>query len=378
MTKYILACVCVVAFAIGCGELGAPPPPTLPEGTNGWYLQTEVFDTVTNLQGPENNVTISGVLVNSQGNNGDGSPFEVTTNFAGEAAIPRLAPAIWSIEWVNDAGEDATDANLCDGEAIDLQVYPATTSYVICYIHQGILDTAPPFFQFAPNPLYESTPPSVGQIWGSGMSTASGMPLVQYYSSADGTLVAQENASYVSSDGTYMQIPSFDISQLSGGTYFGFIDNAVPGGYAFIGSADTEMAVTTDFCRYRNPYSNDYYYTTSCYAPGFVFEGVQSTIFTAQISDTVPFYELYNYGLGMHFYTASWQEMYNCVTYYGWTYEGVVGYIGLDQIGGTTPLYRMSKSNGSHLFTTNWSEVQNAVWYYGFVYEGVAGYVPWE
>ena len=58
------------------------------------------------------------------------------------------------------------------------------------------------------------------------------------------------------------------------------------------------------------------------------------------------------------------------------TYITVPGYIALGQFGGTTPLYRLSKTNGSHLYTTSWAEVQNAARYYGFVYEGVAGYVP--
>jgi hypothetical protein len=55
------------------------------------------------------------------------------------------------------------------------------------------------------------------------------MPLVQYYT-LDGTLVGQENATSIASNGTWMQIPAFNISQLPAGTYAAFVNNAASGG----------------------------------------------------------------------------------------------------------------------------------------------------
>lgn len=105
------------------------------------------------------------------------------------------------------------------------------------------------------------------------------------------------------------------------------------------------------------------------------YEGVSYHIFTAQIEDTEPFYQLYNPGIAKYFYTANYDEMHNLVTYYGWTYNGVLGYAAHNQTGGTVPLYRSYAADGDHLFTTSWAETVQAVQVYGYVYEGIADYV---
>jgi len=381
MLKFaFLACM---VFLTGC-----PGPnntqPEVPAGMVGFYLQTWVADFTIPTTGREAYVTVTGNWDhNIQSNPGSTQPFQQQTDNTGLEVVLRAAPATWKITWNSDGGF-SQNGHLCNG----LFNYFASEQYqemdVTCEIFGGSINIAgaAPTFVFSPEPVYQNAPPSVGTIGGGNagsLTTTYGMPVVQYYDTS-GTLQAQESASYVSPDGTWMQISAFDISQLSAGFYIGYIYNVnSSGGLDSVGVVQTDLATSIPWCRFRNPSSGDYFYDTYCSTPsGYVYEGVASYLFTSQIEDTVPLYRLMNPSLGMHFYTASYDEMYNDVNYYGWVYESTPGYVAFDQIGGTTPLYRLSKNNGSHLFTTSWSEVQSATWNYGFVYEGVAGYVPMQ
>jgi hypothetical protein len=55
-------------------------------------------------------------------------------------------------------------------------------------------------------------------------------------------MVGQENATSVASNGTWMQIPAFNISQLPAGTYAAFVNNAASGGgYTYIGTGAVQV-----------------------------------------------------------------------------------------------------------------------------------------
>jgi hypothetical protein len=318
--------------------------------------------------------------------------FLETNGQALASYVGGRAPAQWTVYWGGYGGPlpETIDEQVADNcgptgptgisDYTTGPIFSTGINPIACnYVQGGGVILGAGGFGFSPTPAYVSAPPSSGTVYGSGFSTTHGMPMLQYFN-LNGTYVTQENASYVSPDGTVLTVPGGSLSTLPNGTYAGLVNNInADGSLNYIGAAQAEIAVTIPLYRYRNVSDNDYFYQTVYSTPGgYVYEGVASYLFTAQMADTLPLYRLYSPGLNMHFYTDSYNEMYNCVYYYGWRYEGIPGYIALTQINGTTPLYRLSKNNGSHLFTTNWAEVQNAARYYGFVYEGVAGYVPMQ
>jgi hypothetical protein len=223
--------ICFLSFTLGCGD--GTPAPNCPEGSGCWYLATEWQDASTGFGGPEPGVWIDGVWVPPDwvGAVGDESPFRQQTNFAGDATIVRRAPATWSLKW--ESSNDQTSA--CDGQAVQANVSPGLTRYLVCKVSGGGIETAVAA-GFSPNPVYTYAPPATGTVTGSGFSQAYGMPLVQYYS-PNGTLVAQETATSVSSDGTSMVIPGFGTSTLPAGSYLGYVSNAGPNGtLSIIGS----------------------------------------------------------------------------------------------------------------------------------------------
>ena len=82
----------------------------------------------------------------------------------------------------------------------------------------------------APSGVDLSTPPASAMITGQGMSTAYGMPRVDYYDSL-GYLVGSSTATYLSEDGTQMQAPVPDLSHVWSGQYQIIVTNAQPEGY---------------------------------------------------------------------------------------------------------------------------------------------------
>jgi hypothetical protein len=124
---------------------------------------------------------------------------------------------------------------VCDGKVASGPVAPGTPSFLICGFREGTVTPASGF-AVSPNPVYTCAPPANGTITGSGLSLAYGMPVVQYFS-PDGTLIGQESATSVSSDGTSMVVPGFGTSTLAAGSYLGFVSNAGPNGkLSIIGS----------------------------------------------------------------------------------------------------------------------------------------------
>lgn len=79
-----------------------------------------------------------------------------------------------------------------------------------------------------------------------------------------------------------------------------------------------------------------------------------------------PFYRFFNNR--DHFYTENWAEGAGA----GYNYEGVAGYLGLSNEGGTAPFYRsLNSANGDHFYSKSWAEVHT----HGYSYDGVAGYI---
>ena len=70
----------------------------------------------------------------------------------------------------------------------------------------------------SPSSMDAAAPPDTFQMTGTGFSAAYGMPHVDLYDEF-GNIVAQTYATYVSSDGTTMQVPGSVVSYLSSAAY---------------------------------------------------------------------------------------------------------------------------------------------------------------
>jgi hypothetical protein len=237
--KWLLL-LCLIAGVIVSCENNAPPtlPPVTPGG--GFILQTSV---TINGSLP---ITAPGVTVEGEwqsdepGAAGDPSTFTVTTNALALASLSgKRAPAVWKLTWLGGG-----PASACTGVVAENTVQLNELAVFLCIIQTNSSGTSSAAaFSLAPNPVYTGAPPSGGTVIGSGLSTTYGMPLVQYYT-LDGTLIAQENATSVASNGTWMQIPAFNISQLPGGTYAAFVNNAASGGgYTYLGTGAVQVVV---------------------------------------------------------------------------------------------------------------------------------------
>jgi hypothetical protein len=231
--------VCLIGLAIVSCE--SNPPTTLPPVTpgGGFIIQSLVsYNGGPSL--PEPDVDIYNQwMSDDSGAAGDPSAFTVITNALGLAtAGGKRAPATWRFTW-QEAADPNT--NVCNGKHIDEDVALNETADVECAVTQIVILSVPTFSLY-PNPVYISSPPSTGTVYGTGLTTTYGMPLVQYYT-MDGTLAGQENANSVSPNGTSAQIAAFNVSQLPHGAYASFVSNAASGGtYTYIGNGAVNVS----------------------------------------------------------------------------------------------------------------------------------------
>lgn len=98
------------------------------------------------------------------------------------------------------------------------------TKNVECLVTFGFLVSS------SPSSIDLQSPPPSFTITGSGFSTASGMPRIEYYDQYSGTLVASTTASWVSSDGSQLGAYTPDLSSVSSGTYSLVVSNINPDG----------------------------------------------------------------------------------------------------------------------------------------------------
>ena len=173
------------------------------------------------MANPAPDVTVAGSWVS--GGLGIINPFENSTNSQGLVFEPGLAaPAIWKFSWV------AGNPTRCDGSTPENAPVTSLGTVVLVCLSSGVGVGSE--FSISPNTVYAPAAPSSAACYQQRIPVATyGMPLVQYYS-PNGTLVAQETATSVSSDGTSIQISpsSIDFSTLPAGIYAGVISNAGP------------------------------------------------------------------------------------------------------------------------------------------------------
>jgi subtilisin family serine protease len=154
------------------------------------------------------------------------------------------------------------------------------------------------------------------------------------------------------------------LSGVSGGT---------PNLLLYTGSGGGQPGGRTAIHRTYNPNNHDHMYghdpnegaIYGYYAEGVNYFYLQST----QDGNHVPLYRCYTWWNGDHFLTTD----PGCE---GSTNEGVLGHIATWQVGGTVPLYRLiNYGNGDIFYTTDYNESLYAQWYYGYTDQGVTGYV---
>lgn len=110
-------------------------------------------------------------------------------------------------------------------------------------------------FASSPDTVDITAPPATGTISGSGIDPSYGMPKVGYYDET-GTLVAEQTASYVASDGSALQGPVPDFSSSYNGTYTLLVSNInSDGSSTIIGSA--YINVTGFYIEPPPPYEED-------------------------------------------------------------------------------------------------------------------------
>jgi subtilisin family serine protease len=166
----------------------------------------------------------------------------------------------------------------------------------------------------------------------------------------------------------------------SPGTVAGaIVGNATASRLSGVGTGSPNLLLYTLFgggrttvYRLYNPYRHDHLYSHTSnegYQYGYNLEGIAFYLASAPATGHVALYRCYRPSALTHFLSTD----AGCE---GWTTEGSMGYIATTQLSGTVPLYRLFRSAYQGTFyTTSWPEADYAATWYGFSHQGVTGYV---
>ena len=137
-------------------------------------------------------------------------------------------------------------------------------------------------------------------------------------------------------------------------------------------------SATIPIFRMYSPSNKDHFYTTSYneYSTiavnfGYTQEGILGYIYSSPLAGTIPIYRMWSPSNKDHFYTTSYNEYSTTAVNYGYKQEGILGYAQA----GTIPMYRMwSPGDTDHFYTTNYNEYTTTAVNYGYKQEGILGY----
>ncbi|KZT03641.1 uncharacterized protein LAESUDRAFT_814511 [Laetiporus sulphureus 93-53] len=138
------------------------------------------------------------------------------------------------------------------------------------------------------------------------------------------------------------------------------------------------------FLRAYNVKQTDHYYTTSVSAmdkavskDGYKSQGDAGHVFTSEVVNTSPLYQLYTAKTTDNFYTTSEEQAEKVVSNGGgWKRQGIAAYVYEDQICGSIPLYQVYNPKiTDHFYTTDETERNHAIDDDGYVDQGIACYV---
>ena len=165
---------------------------------------------------------------------GDSRRCDVVTDGQGRAGCTRgRAPAIWEFVYF----WDGTGMNLCKNQKFVVFAAPVSTYTIVCEDQIGI------FFTASPDTMDVQAPPPSVTVYGQGIDTTYGMPVIEYWDYT-GTVVAQATAAEVAPDGTWIRAntPSIDPNSTWGGAYTVGINNVLADGtYTTVGYASLSV-----------------------------------------------------------------------------------------------------------------------------------------
>lgn len=96
-------------------------------------------------------------------------------------------------------------------------------------------------FNASPSSIDLQAPPPTVEMTGSGLSTAYGMPRIEYIDSYSGTLIGSATATAVNADGTWLQANTPDLSSVYSGTYSVLVSNIkADGSLEYVGTATVD------------------------------------------------------------------------------------------------------------------------------------------
>jgi hypothetical protein len=108
----------------------------------------------------------------------------------------------------------------CGGQSVTVDILNAGST-----VNLNCRDLPSTFFSFLPSVIKRDMPPESITIEGTGISSAGGMPTIEYYD-LNGSLVAQNTAFEVASDGSALIAPAPNVSSLDSGAYVALVRNA--------------------------------------------------------------------------------------------------------------------------------------------------------
>ena len=205
----LLACVVMLCMGSDCDSPTPIPDPGFRIVT--YESRPGIFGVPTLFLDPGRGVNGTFINLTSSGTRGTQEVFAGTTNGSAFLDVPNgRAPGVWLVFESNGT---------CAGKFNSFRFDAGVANSVVCFV------TFLPN-QFTANPadiVADGSSTSV-TINGQGFSSEFGMPTIAYYDS-NGILVAQENASFVSNDGTSLQAAVPDLSLLASGPYTVFVGN---------------------------------------------------------------------------------------------------------------------------------------------------------
>ena len=102
-------------------------------------------------------------------------------------------------------------------------------------------------FATSPGSVDLQAPPAAMEMTGSGLTTTYGMPRVEYMDQYTGDLIGVATATSVSGDGTWLQAPTPNLSDVYSGTFSAFVSNVkADGTFEYVG-ASTVNAYGRDY-----------------------------------------------------------------------------------------------------------------------------------
>lgn len=212
MKKFQILCLLVTLVAVmaGCGS--SPPKPGFRISTTVTRFNAFLFPQTFSYQNAgvngrlENPApyygTVTGTIPGFLGSTGPQAYLNVDRG---------VAPAFWNVGF--------SLGSFCGGQTMMALIFPGEDYGLDCF-----LIPIGGFFIVTPSTIDVSSPPAFVTISGSGISSVGGMPMVEYYN-CYGALVAQEAASQVASDGTWLSASTPDLSSVSSGQYLLTIRN---------------------------------------------------------------------------------------------------------------------------------------------------------